>query len=148
MKPNEVDNAATETPNLQPQSDAQDVDNANNDSNINENDKTDAALTPQDAINQQDNINNSEAVNEPAQQTDQTKQSDEAKQASEAKDAEDEYVKMVKELQEVVKDAKRSIVPPSMDKDTISLDNVHRSPIDADYPAFVPVKCLESIGFS
>jgi hypothetical protein len=47
---------------------------------------------------------------------------------------------MVKEFQEVINDTKRVIAPPSMDKDTISLDHVHRSPIDSDYPEFVPVK--------
>ena len=142
MKPNE--NEATETVNSQQPIGTQNESNANSEAISNENSKTVIADLPQTIEQDNANIKKDDAANA----TNTTSESNSANANSEAKEAEEEYVKMVKDFQEVIKDAKRNITPPSMDKDTISLELVYRSPIDSDYPAFVPVKWVDLIGFS
>ena len=81
-----------------------------------------------------DNTNNSELNKSSDQVNTEIKKND---AIDEAKEAEDEYVKMVKEFQEVIKDAKRNISAPSMDKETIHFEHAYRSPIDSDFQHLV-----------
>lgn len=153
IKPSEADSTAAQTLSSQPQTETQHDSNANRDSHADDS-NNDAAETPQDATNVPDSskdqpvvesaVNAAEASDankdnkdNEANQHKQDKEIKEVKddkeaadvkqaqEAKEAKDAEDEYIRMVKEFQDVIKDAKRSIAPPSMDRDTISLDAVH-----------------------
>lgn len=80
--------------------------------------------------------------------TEENKEGAQKEEKDGKKDQEDEYNKMVKNLQDAIQEAKKNITPPNLDKDTIDLEAVYRSPLENDVPAFKPVKCLEYIGFS
>jgi len=53
---------------------------------------------------------------------------------------EEEYNKLVQNLQDAITDAKKNIAPQNVDKATIELESVFKSPLESDIPSFTPVK--------
>lgn len=133
MKPNEGVTTQAET--------------ENTDAEVTEDNKTETEATEnKESEPQTDDSKQVEEENKP-EENKNIKESSE-KPAEDKKTPEDEYNKMVKNLQDAIQEAKKNISAPNVDKKTVELDEVFKSPLEGDVPSFVPVKCLEFIGFS
>lgn len=96
---------------------------------------------PQEDKKEDEAEENKEAV-------EKTGENEEKKEKPEDGKEQEEYNKIVKNLQDAIQDAKKNITAPEFDKEVGVLEKVFESPLEADIPSFVPVKCVESIGFS
>lgn len=61
---------------------------------------------------------------------------------------EEEYTKMMKDIKESMEEAKRNITPLNLDSQSLKLSDAFNTPLNPEISSFVPIKCLEYIGFS